>query len=72
MTHLLDRRTFVAAGVTLAATARTRAAADVGPDADWARARAIAARVRVPRFGRRRFDIRSYGAPPGGDRKSVV
>lgn len=66
MTHLLDRRTFVAAGVTLAATARTRAAADVGPDTDWARARAIAARVRVPRFGRRRFDIRSYGAPPGG------
>ena len=62
MTYLLDRRAVLAAGTALAAGASARPT----PDDDWARARAIATRVRVPRFARRLFDIRAYGATRGG------
>jgi len=66
MTYLLDRRAVLAAGTAFAAAAHARVAPTPGADDDWARGRAIAERVRVPRFSSRVFDIRRYGATPGG------
>ncbi|MGF7149801.1 polygalacturonase [Sphingomonas zeicaulis] len=62
MTTVVDRRTFLAGSVLLAAGAHARPPEDDG----WGGAGAILERVRAPRFPARIFDIRRYGAPPGG------
>jgi len=63
LTERIGRRGFVGGG---AALLTLPAAGRAAPADDWGRARDIVARVRPPRFARCRFDIRSYGAAPGG------
>ncbi|KQU49802.1 glycoside hydrolase [Sphingomonas sp. Leaf339] len=58
----LSRRTLLAAGAAIATGAHGRAPATDG----WGRATAILARVRPPRFPRRQFDLRRFGATGNG------
>ncbi|MHC3473032.1 glycoside hydrolase family 28 protein [Streptomyces sp. 7R007] len=63
----MSRRTALAVG-GLAATAALPAPPPAGAAADdpWAEVPRILARVRPPRFPHRSFDIRDFGAVPGG------
>ncbi|MDO6413552.1 glycoside hydrolase family 28 protein [Sphingomonas sp. BIUV-7] len=62
MTGMFDRRTFLAASAVLATGLQARSPAGDG----WERAAEIVARVRPPRFPRRAFDVRKFGAASGG------
>lgn len=61
----IDRRTLLGGTAALgAATWMSTQCFAASDDDDWAPARAILARIRAPRFPKRLFDIRRYGADP--------